>query len=293
MIGRFYGFKKLLSNKCSLLRAVTNTGKCFYIRDTNSQFHSIYFKDFIKCYEPDVSGVIELFLFPGDTFVDIGSNWGHHSFAAALNKKTKVILFEPNPSVYQDALRITRDLGLENQITLHNLALSSYQGHITLSQNYFESGVATISEGFSNKLIFNSKCDVIVKKLFGLKPISYSVQVQHLDFFSLDRADVIKIDAEGVELEILKGGINTIRKLRPVIIFEFFPSDINELDNFKKFFSSISYKIYLLRCMHFRDGEYIFNIFEASEKNIRINTQYNLVSFPEEKNIEVYLEGVK
>lgn len=35
------------------------------------------------------------------------------------------------------------------------------------------------------------------------------------------KIDLIKIDVEGAELQVLKGGVNTIRRNRPVVIFEF------------------------------------------------------------------------
>ena len=290
LTGRLYGYKRLLKNKYSLLRAETSKGQSFHIRDTNSQFHSIYFKDFIECYEPDVSGVIELFLSPGDTFIDIGSNWGHHSFVAALNKKAKVILFEPNPNVCEDALRITKELGLESSVILHNLALSNKQGSLTLTQNYFESGIASISKSFITKKIFNNKYDQLIKKIFNLRPISYSVPVQQLDYFSLNKADLIKIDAEGVELEVLQGALSTIKKLRPLIIFEFFPSNSNEFVNFKSFFATVSYTAYTIKCDRDFSGNYLFRLSDIDEKNTNFVPQSNLLAFPNEKNIEVLMD---
>jgi FkbM family methyltransferase len=52
-----------------------------------------------------------------------------------------------------------------------------------------------------------------------------SMQIKSLDSLNLDRVDLIKIDAEGSEVSIIKGALNLIVKCKPVIIFEhkFFP----------------------------------------------------------------------
>ena len=46
------------------------------------------------------------------------------------------------------------------------------------------------------------------------------VQSLTIDDLQLDRVDFIKIDVEGFETRVLKGGLQTIQKLLPVIYFE-------------------------------------------------------------------------
>ena len=46
------------------------------------------------------------------------------------------------------------------------------------------------------------------------------VQSLTIDDLQLDTADLIKIDVEGFELRVLKGGFETIKRLLPVIYFE-------------------------------------------------------------------------
>lgn len=47
-----------------------------------------------------------------------------------------------------------------------------------------------------------------------------SINVKTLDSFNFENINFIKLDAEDKELEILKGGINTITKCHPVILFK-------------------------------------------------------------------------
>ena len=65
-----YGFKKLSRGEHSYLKATTQNGKIFRIRNTNAQFGSIYSKTPRHIYEPDVSASIKLFLPEGGVFVD-------------------------------------------------------------------------------------------------------------------------------------------------------------------------------------------------------------------------------
>ena len=48
----------------------------------------------------------------------------------------------------------------------------------------------------------------------------YSVSVRTLDGFEFAEVDLIKINVEGMELEVLEGSIQTILKWRPVVLFD-------------------------------------------------------------------------
>lgn len=52
------------------------------------------------------------------------------------------------------------------------------------------------------------------------KIIEKDVQVKRLDDFGIADVDFIKIDVEGHELEVLKGGAATIERYRPVLLME-------------------------------------------------------------------------
>ena len=57
----------------------------------------------------------------------------------------------------------------------------------------------------------------------------YGVSLISLDALHLDRLDLIKIDVEGMELEVLEGAKETIASQRPLMIIEWYKCDIAKL----------------------------------------------------------------
>lgn len=290
LIANIYGLIKLSKKKHFLLNASfdSHIHKDFMVRDTNSQFCSIYFKAYSSCYEPDVTGAIELFLKNDSVFVDIGANWGHHSFIAVLNKKSKAVLFEPNPDVFNDIQRIASELDVTSAIEAHNMALSDLAGKLLLEQPYFQSGVASISETFSNSRLITNKQLNKLKKYFKLPSMSYTTEVKTLDSFSFPRIDLIKIDAEGVELEILRGAKETLQRLRPIVIFEFHSDDLSKYTDYEVFFDTLRYSLYTLECVKvdtLKDS-YTLSIFPA--RSLIPNHPYNLLAAPVDIDFECY-----
>ncbi len=50
--------------------------------------------------------------------------------------------------------------------------------------------------------------------------IETKIDLINLDVLTLDRLDYLKIDVEGYEEKVIKGGLNTIRKFKPIIVME-------------------------------------------------------------------------
>jgi FkbM family methyltransferase len=56
--------------------------------------------------------------------------------------------------------------------------------------------------------------------------------------FGLRRVDVIKINAEGAEIQVLNGGVKTITRFRPFIVVEVRNRNINQ---FKQIMEDLGY----------------------------------------------------
>lgn len=127
-----------------------------------------------------------------DTVLDIGAHIGTFALPVAARVK-KVIAFEPAPEAFALLLRNAA----ENKALLQlvNKALGSEKGNGTLlTRNASNAGANTLVAGG----------DIPVATLDD--------EVMHADF--------IKMDVEGMELEVLKGGTRLFEHARPVVLFE-------------------------------------------------------------------------
>ena len=225
-------------------------GKVFRLRAMNSQFHSIYFDENQICYEPEVTAAIEVFLPQNGIFVDVGSNWGHHSISAVESKNATVIAIEPNVAVFQDITLIKEDLDFHGNLSILNAALGTNDGTLCLIQDSFESGSASVDEKFLNYRNEKRRWPQRLLQLLTFqRKIRNVVHVKRLDDVcaKLKHLDLIKLDCEGVELDVLKSGEETIKRYEPNILFELHIHDTTQVDIYKKFFSEFNYSIYMLR----------------------------------------------
>lgn len=163
--------------------------------------------------------------------IDIGANIGNHSiyFSQFYND---VYAFEPNPKIYKALLINTED---HKNVYPFNLGLGNKQGqgYITIS-NRQNLGSAQINMSKSEK-----------------ETSSQPINITQLDNFwgKIDKEiGLIKIDVEGMELKVLKGGINIIRNYKPVIIFEQHKDDFkNNRSEVINFIRGMDYQIYVPR----------------------------------------------
>ena len=126
--------------------------------------------------------------------VDIGANVGLWS-RDLVRKFAHVIAIEPVVD-FQECLR--HNVPMEN-IEIWPIALGTEDTTIDM----------IITEG-------NTGHSHINKDTIG----TGKVEMKRLDSLNFDRIDYMKIDCEGYEMQILKGGENTIRTHQPVIVVE-------------------------------------------------------------------------
>ena len=140
-------------------------------------------------------------------FFDIGTNRGSHSLLM-LAHQVRTISFEPNEVCHQYFKQCAALNGFKEEI--HTLALSDANGTVDLCFPEDETGLGTIQDSTKNRLQTRNLRRVTVKK-------------QLLDDFVKQTGlspDLMKIDTEGHELHVLRGGQETLKTLRPFVIFE-------------------------------------------------------------------------
>ena len=215
--------------------------KPFGLRSLNSQFHSLYFTEYKKNYEPEVNAVMNHYLKQGNVLVDIGSNWGHHSINAADEMKANVYAYEPNPYVYSDLENIKNDLNIKN-LSIFNYGLGEFNAQVELSQNHFESGRVSLQD---KKDLFLKFPEKILNFLTIQRPIKWTSEIKLLDeVYNGPKIDLIKIDIENGEYECLKGSKHILQNHKPKIILE---SDEHNFIKIRDFLKTFAYKIYKVR----------------------------------------------
>jgi FkbM family methyltransferase len=149
------------------------------------------------------------FVRPGCVIFDVGANFGHYSITLGgkLLNNGAIHAFEPFPPNVE-RLKINIALNqLENTVRVHKVALSDGDGSGFMTVRDDNSGSATLAA---------------TGKVSG-----HEVRMTTLDSFcsnfGLERLDLIKIDVEGHEERLLRGGLKTLAHFRPVLLIELDP----------------------------------------------------------------------
>jgi FkbM family methyltransferase len=159
--------------------------------------------------------LIQRFLCPGDVFVDVGANLGLHTLAAAraMQGCGKIIAFEPygpTKCLFEKSVWIN---GFSEITDIHQAAVSNTTGH----QKLFLGATS----GHHSLFPVDAPYEILSK--------SVEVPLVRLDDIILadQKVNLIKIDAEGAELEIIDSAAPVIERNPDIaLIVEFSPSQL-------------------------------------------------------------------
>jgi FkbM family methyltransferase len=185
------------------------------------------------CLEADISDYVGHYLYfgfedkshdvlmglvnPDFTILDIGTNIGSTllQFANLTNEKGKVFGFEPDPINYKECVK---NIGLNNfkNITVENIGLGNEKGSFNLV-------VDTETNRGGNRISFDNET----------QKSSTIINVERLDDWiqnkNISKVDLIKIDVEGFEMNVLKGGLETIKKFKPLLFIELDDNNLKQV----------------------------------------------------------------
>ncbi|SRX75614.1 FkbM family methyltransferase [Aequorivita antarctica] len=167
--------------------------------------------------------------------LDVGANFGYLSlvWANSIAQNGKVIAFEPNLNVHNSFNKSIIVNKQESNIQLNNLAVGNKDGSIELF----------LSSTTSNTLRTDKKDNN-----------STRIEMVSIDSFSsrnnIDRCDLVKIDVDGIELDILMGAIHLIERCKPIFIVE-----TNDDKRIIDFFNPYDYQILDMKLNPFQSGD--------------------------------------
>jgi FkbM family methyltransferase len=174
---------------------------------------------------------------PGFTVFDIGANIGWYSLnIARVIPDIRVMAFEPLPDTFEHLSRNV-ELNKANNVCAYNFGFSNEEKELTF---YF----CPDSSGSASAMNIGERSDARLVRC----------RVRRMDDFVEESGagpDFIKCDVEGAELFVFQGGMESIRKHRPIILaemlrkwsakFNYSPNDIIDL------LSGAGYKCYAIR----------------------------------------------
>ena len=169
-------------------------------------------------------------------FFDIGANKGLYTYVAELyTNPENIYVFEPLPKlserlkyIFPSSRHFEKALSKKSDIHEFKIPIIGSQelkSRGTLNTNYIEKGE-------------------VGKRIIEVKTISLN---EFCKENNIERIDFIKIDVEGHEFEVIKGGRETLNKLRPVLQVEIEQRHHSEkIDKIIDYVNDLGYKCHYL-----------------------------------------------
>lgn len=208
-----------------------------YLSDVSVRINTIYpieKKMLLGEYDQSASAVLKKFLNKNSVVFDIGANVGALTLQMAkIAESGKVIAIEPGPTTCRRLIEnLKLNPGLSKRVTVINIGVSDRSGKLYWTEDMNNRGNAN--------LLGNNGIEVEVQTI---DKIVDEQEIKQLDF--------IKIDVEGMEYEVINGGLNSIQLFWPVIYYETLEPfrEIRGFDLFGSIFellNSIGYKHFYL-----------------------------------------------
>jgi FkbM family methyltransferase len=189
-------------------------------------------------YDPETAAVIREFSRPGSCCIDVGANVGAHTLLLAklVAPHGRVYAFEPGPPIHA---RLERNVQLNPEIAsvivVERLGLSDRPGVLCLNEESHNRGNAHLLDEDGVRV------DVVtLDSYFAQRPVRSPISF-------------IKIDVEGMELEVLRGARELLVRHRPAVYFETMPGSrarymrMHGEDPFEllaHFFSELGYSLF-------------------------------------------------
>jgi len=153
---------------------------------------------------------------PGHTVLDIGANIGAHTLhlANAVGPEGRVFAFEPTDFAFG---KLTRNLainpGLQQRVVASQLFLVDELGRQRQTEIYSSWPLEEVGDQHPKHL--------------GKLQSTSNASTETLDLFAarnnFSRVDLIKIDVDGHEHPVLKGGRELLKKFAPTLVMELSP----------------------------------------------------------------------
>ncbi|MEX0944418.1 MAG: FkbM family methyltransferase, partial [Balneolaceae bacterium] len=215
---------KILADHETLSQFKTDDGITICTPDDHTLLTRYVLEEQKNWYEAELS-FIKNFVKPGMTILDIGAGFGVYTLPIAkkIGNSGSVYSFEPSPMLNRYLEKSIKINGF-NQIELINLAVTDQVG-----KQQFEADSQNPENGQLNP---EGEVEVMTTTLDAWWQLN-----------GLPNIDLIKIDVNGMELNVLKGAENLLSKNSPFLLIAV-PNSKDQMDAIIKYLNSIDYELY-------------------------------------------------
>ena len=172
-------------------------------------------------FEPATAKAISSFVNPGDVVLDVGANIGAHTLplAQVVGTNGRVIAFEPTKYAFS---KLVDNLSLNpewaERISLEQIMLLGDENSLPAAALYSSWPLG------GSKQQHAKHCGKL-ESTEGAKACTLDSYIARNE---IDRVKVVKIDVDGFEVEVVRGGLNFLKQQHPIIVMELAPYTLEE-----------------------------------------------------------------
>lgn len=216
----------------------------------------------LDAFEPNTVALFAALARTARTIVDVGANIGIFSLVAAgVHPRSRILAFEPQPVV---AMSLARNVAFSeaSNVEIFPAALGSATGYAAL--------YTTVSDVLSS--LDQARVPDAIKLIVPATTLDVIVNEK-----SVVDVDLVKIDAEGWELQVLEGAASTLERDRPTVFFEALAD--SPAAAIAAVFSRLSYDIWVIAERRLEKVDLCLAAGKAKERNF--------VAIPKERSAQV------
>lgn len=155
-------------------------------------------------------------LFAPKTFWDIGANIGFYSYLLkSWNRNIEILMFEPDP-VNVELINQTIRCAELDMIRVFPYAVSDKECEAMFALDTISGATGTLERPSESFLAHHYQ---VTPKVINVKTVAID-EIRKRE----EQVDMIKIDVEGHEENVIRGGEKTINEDHPIVVFECFRS---------------------------------------------------------------------
>lgn len=167
----------------------------------------------------DIDTLLKLgeYINPNRNILEIGGHCGTSSivYSYFLNNDKKVFVYEPQRNMYNLLVHNINQNNLQHKIIPNNLGVFCFEGSGRMNNIDLDGGGGVVEKRYNQENHLGCNFGGL-----GLGCDGENINLTTIDAMKLDDVGYIHCDAQGSENFIFSKGVETIKKYRPVILYE-------------------------------------------------------------------------